>query len=229
MKNLLILFLLLPMLATAQEFKDTLFLQKQGTDIFLYQYREYADGRQEGLISGAFRVKIDSATAANYVAEQRIQVTNDLWSRETSRINTGTYTRKLTELDTISRREFGVVAGIITRDAAKPELLSYRVNAPADTTFLWQWRFFKTGSPTVDAQIVERFSTKVLRIIINGGSELVLTADSEKVFRFTFDGATRFFYRNPDNNNEWLSFGPAKETLYRLVRRPNTRISTRTR
>jgi hypothetical protein len=90
---------------------------------------------------------------------------------------------------------------------------------------MWRWRLLKTGAAGIDAQIVERFSTKVLRIIPAGGSEIVLTVDNINVMRFTYESATRVFLRNPANPNEWVSYDANKGINYRLVRSVNARAT----
>jgi hypothetical protein len=233
MKRILIFILcsLSAFLASAQsgEYIDTMYLSIQGEQRYLYHIRTFEDGTQRGLLDGAFRIPVDSATAANYIAGQIWQVANDYWQRETARINAGTYTRKIIELDSLAIQQFGISARNVARDAAKPEILTYSAQEGQDTTFLWRWRILKTGAAGVDAQIVERFSTKVLRLIPaagpGAGTEITFTVDNTNVFRCTYDGATRFFLRNPANPNEWQAFDVNRGVAYRLVRSVNARAT----
>jgi hypothetical protein len=85
----------------------------------------------------------------------------------------------------------------------------------------------KTGATGVDAQIVERFSTRVLRFIPatgpGAGTEITFNVDNVNVFRMSYDGATRYFLRNPANVNEWIAYDANKGVAYRIVRSVNAR------
>jgi hypothetical protein len=233
MKRILIFILcsLSAFLLSAQsgEYSDTMYLEIQGEQRYLYHIRTFEDGTQRGLLDGAFRIPVDSATAANYVAGQIWQVANDYWQRETARINAGTYIRKIIELDSLSIQQFGISARNVARDAVKPEILTYRAEAGQDTTFLWRWRILKPGAEGVNAQIVERFSTKVLRLIPESGpgagTEIIFTVDNTNVFRMAYDGATRYFFRNPTKLNEWQAYDANKAVTHRLVRSVNGRAT----
>jgi hypothetical protein len=230
MKNILIILCSLSAFyAVAQsEYVDTMYLSVQGEQRFLHHIRTFEDGTQRGLLDGAFRVPVDSATAANYITGQLNQVANDFWQREINRINAGLFTRKVAELDSLGIQQFGISPRTAMRDMVKPEILTYRFPEPGqDTVFLWRWRMLKTGAAGVDAQIVERFSTRVLRFIPatgpGAGTEIIFNVDNVNVFRMSYDGATRYFLRNPANVNEWIAYDANKGIAYRLVRRVNAR------
>lgn len=206
----------------AQDYVDTMFLAREGEQLFLYQYRTLADGRQQGLIDGAFRIPIDSATAANYVAGQIFQVTQDYWASETRRVNAALVARKLQELDSLSIREFGRSARNITRDAAKADLLTYRVTG-ADTTFFWNWEIRGAGN-AVPVTITELGNGNI-RLTPETGQAANITADNVNVLRFNYQGTPRIFFRNPAQPNAWENYNESKGINFRMVRTIHPRAS----
>ncbi len=226
MKNVALMFILtLFVFSTrAQDYADRICLARENGQLFLYKYRTLADGGPRGVIDSASRIQIDSTQAANYVAEKIFQVAQSYWISEGRKINLGTYTRKIMELDSLSINEFGKSARSIVRDAAKPEILTYLVEPGKDTLFMWEWRLLKTGAAGIDVQIVEQFSTGGLYIIPHSGNEIVLTIDNVNVIRYPYEGDTRVFLRNQDNGDEWINYNEIGGVAYRLVRSINPRV-----
>jgi hypothetical protein len=222
MKRILFIFLIAPFFLTAQDYSDTMYIAREAEQLYLYQYRTFEDGKQEGLISGAFRVPIDSAQAAQYVAAQLFQLSNDYWLSEVRRINSATFSRKVIELDSLSILQFGRSALQITRDAAKPDLLSYKVTAP-DTAFYYDFvvRAGQTNTPVV----ITELSNGNIRLTPQTGTAANIQAVNVNVLRFTFAGTSLIFFRSPTNPNIWEAYGTGKSVTHRLIRTVSAKAS----
>lgn len=223
MKNILIfLFILSAFSAYSQDYIDTMYIAREVDQLYLYQFRTYEDGKQEGLISGAFRVPIDSAQAAQYVAAQLFQLSNDYWLSEVRRINSATFSRKVIELDSLSIIQFGQSALRITRDAAKPDLLSYKVTGQ-DTAFYYDFvvRAGQTNTPVV----ITELANGNIRLTPQTGTPANIQAVNVNVLRFTFGGTSLIFFRSPINPNIWEAYGTGKSVTHRLIRSVSARAS----
>jgi hypothetical protein len=239
--KLLILFLFIALAAGAQEVVfDTIIISKPDSVLLLTHYEKLSDGRVRGKIGGlngdvTFPVP-DTATIINYIVGQMIQKANDHSDRELKRMPLKELTDYLNSTDSLLIKSFGKTGRTIIRDAYKPLYLSYTTKDTVingtprtDTSYQWRWRLLRTGGVNEDVQFLERFSTKVVRLVRSVPPELVVTINSDRsIFINGLDGISRLvFHLAP--NGEYISFDEARRITYRLVRRLDSRASAQFR
>lgn len=234
--RLLILFSFISFVATAQEVVfDTIIVEKVDTQWFLTHYEKLSTGTIRGKVGGnggTVTEPVDSLTAFRYIAGQMIQKANEHSEKEIRRMPLKELTDYLNSNDSLLIRKFGQSGKTFIRDTYKPIYLSYVIsnvtqdNPAGDTSYLWKWRLLRTGGVNEDAQVLERFSTKVVRLVRSGASELVFTINSDRSFFINgLDGISRLvFHLLP--TGEYAAFDESRRITHRLTRRIDSRASS---
>ncbi len=234
--KLLILFLFIACAGYAQEVVfDTIIISKPDSILLLTHYGKLSDGRIRGKIGGTGGEVTtpvpDTATVINYIIGQMIQKANDHSAKELARMPLKELTDYLNNTDSLLIKGFATNGKTIIRDAYKPLYLSYVVanitqdNPRGDTSYQWRWRLLRTGGVNEDVQFLERFTTKVVRLVRSVTPELVVTINSDRsIFINNLDGISRIvFHLAP--NGEYIAFDEVRRITHRLVRRVDSRAS----
>ncbi len=232
--KLLILFTLFAIALNAQEVVfDTIIISKPDSVLFLTHYEKLSDGTVRGRIGGntVTAPAPDTNTLVNYIVGQMIQKANDHTQKEISRMPLSELTNYMTSNDLLLIKNFGVSGRTVIRDTYKPIYLSYVIqnitqdNPRGDTSYQWRWRLLRTGGVNEDVQFLERFTTKVVRLVRSVTPELVVTINSDRsIFINNLDGISRLvFHLAP--TGEYIAFDEARRITHRLVRRVDSRAS----
>lgn len=232
--KLLIIFLFVAIATNAQEVLfDTIFVSKTDSTLLLTHYEKLTDGTVRGKIGGntVTSPAPDSMTVINYIIGQMIQKANEYSDRELKRMPLKELTDYLSNNDSLLIKNFNTNGRALIRDAYKPLYLSYVItnitqdNPTGDTSYQWRWRLLRNGGANEDVQFLERFSTKVVRLVRSVTPELVVTINSDRNFFVNgLDGISRLsFHLMP--NGEYVAFDEARRITHRLVRRVDSRAS----
>lgn len=234
--KLLILFIFITCAGYAQDVVfDTIIISKPDSILFLTHYEKLSDGRIRGKIGGSGGEVTtpvpDTATVINYIIGQMIQKANDHSAKELARMPLKELTDYLNSTDSLLIKGFATNGKTIIRDAYKPLYLSYVVanitqdNPRGDTSYQWRWRLLRNGGANENVQFLERFTTKVVRLVRSVAPELVVTINSDRsIFINNLDGISRLvFHLAP--TGEYIAFDEARRITHRLVRRLDSRAS----
>lgn len=233
---ILFLFTLLACAGYAQEVLfDTIIITRTDSQLLLTHYEKLTDGTIRGKIggnTGALTAPApDTATIVNYIVAQMIQKANDHSAKEIARMPLKELTDYLNSNDTLLIRNFAQSGKVIIRNINKPLYLSYVItnitqdNPAGDTSFLWRWRLLRNSGANEDVQFLERFSTKVVRLVRSVTPELVVTINSDRSFFVNgLDNISRLvFHLLP--TGEYAAFDENRRITHRLVRRIDSRAS----